>query len=104
MLSKYSGEIKKGDFVMFFFHNRADLGFYLGKGSGMSSQYYSLWRLCLHSDFIRDHPEKIGSVPYKDYCAACWEYRIVKYSPELLNEEWREKYETALKVFNSFKV
>lgn len=103
MISKYSEEIKKGDFVIFFYQNRANLGFYLGKGSGMSEQYYSVQRLFHFSKYIEDYPEKVGSKPYKDYCASCWDYRIAKYSPELLNEEWREKYEIALRLFNSFK-
>lgn len=65
---------------------------YVGQGKG-TIQFYSIWQLSDYASLTKDGK---GMYIRKRSIGAGWTYRIVKYIPELLNEEYKEQYEKAL--------
>ena len=106
MDSWISGELKKGDLIVAVFNNYLELGFYLGKGGGMSEQYYSTGRLSQWLTYVEKCKEDgvPYKAPYKSYMSNANSYRFMKYSPELIIEEGMlEQYNraiTAIKLLN----
>ena len=99
--TEYCGQLKKGDFIIVSQGNKSYLGFYLGRGQGESVQFYGLSNLCRWWDNKNDpnYNSKLGT-PYKWYINSPHPGRVSKYSSELLNDEWEEKYNKALTAFN----
>ena len=96
--SRYSGELKTGDFISVAFMNTHWLGFYLGKGSGKSIRYYSMIRLV---DYYNGKITKL----YFDFIGGNYaERRIMKILPDCLDKENYEDYEKAVKVLKELKV
>lgn len=95
MESYISKEIKKGDLILVIFNNTSELGFYLGKGRNQSHQYHRLTSL---DYWLPEIKQGIAKAPAKGYVSNCTPYRMVKYSPELLNDEFKDKYNNALEA------
>lgn len=104
MISFISGEIEKYDLIIAVGDKWAELGFYLGKGSGYSQQYYSISNLS-NWRFTRLNNSSAYEKPYKSYIAPADKYRFIKYSPELINnEEVREMYKSALEAMKLLNI
>ena len=102
MESKYTGIINKGDLISISFNSMHWLGFYIGKGSGDSYQYYSINRLNYWLDKIKDNPNK---KMYKDFIwgnTAC--QRFIKISPDMLEGQAKLDYERAMEVLGKLHV
>lgn len=92
--SNYSGEIQLGEFITV---DRYQFGFYIGRGQGDSIQFYSISTLAAF--YLGDIKK-----PYVDYIyGSNTMWRIMKYSPTLLNAEYREIYDNAVKGLELLK-
>lgn len=102
--TRISGEIKQYDLVLVSTDSFLDIGFYYGRGPTGTFQFYNLWSL-KHAFTRRDADTGLLRVkPVKSYINAPTEYRIAKYSPELLEGEYKENYFIALEVFKLLNI
>ena len=100
MKTAYSNELQTGDFIIISNGRFLALGFYLGRGSTGSLQFYSLWSL---STWL-DKTNRVKS-PHKEYVNIAGQYRVAKYHPDCLeNPEFIEKYEKAVEALKLLKI
>jgi hypothetical protein len=92
-------ELQTGDFVIAInSHGGYTLGFYIGKGSGKSHQFYDIYHL---SNWINSGENS----PRKSYIPKAEYYNFIKYSAELItNKEELETYERAIEVLKILKI
>lgn len=102
--TRISGEIKQYDLILVSTDSYLDIGFYYGRGPTGTFQYYSLWAL-KHLYTTRDADTGLlQRKPQKSYVNTPTQYRIAKYSPELLEGDHKENYFIALEVFKLLNI
>lgn len=96
MIDSYvSGKINIGDLICI---DGCRIGFYLGRGCGDSVQFYTLNVL----DTMLSRKQFLK--PYVSYIMGSnVKYRIKKYSPDLLSDEHKKKYDNALIALEKIK-
>ena len=99
-----NGDINLYDFIIIASESFLDVGFYCGRGPTGTFQYYSLWTL---RHVYKTRNEDTGLPihrPVKSYVNTPTQYRIAKYSPELLEGDHKENYFIALEVFKLLNI
>lgn len=101
LITEYSGQLKKGDLIIVSYDNRMVLAIYLGRGQGGSVQYYNLGLLYhWYMKELNGNPPR----PYKDYINSPRPDRISKYSRDLLEGDWIEIYDIAIKALKELNI
>ena len=88
-----SGEINFGDLI---YISPCYFGFYIGRGHGNSIQFYNIYEL--ENLYLKNKKIRIRYIYGRRS-----EMRVVKYSPELFNEELKETYNNAIKGLELLK-
>lgn len=96
----YTGELKIGDFIIVCEAYQMHLGFYRGRGRGNSFQYFSMTSLSRWFDA----PQIKYKNPKLCYHNTYNEFRVVKFSPDLLILEEKIKYEKAIEALKLLKI
>ncbi len=107
MVTEYTGELKTGDLIVVHRHYVVDVGFYLGRGRNYSLQYFDLNNTAYWSDMSKKWKEEgITNKPplYKSYIANPSSWRVIKISPDLLTDKYKEKYDRAMDLLKELKV
>lgn len=101
--TRYTGALKVGDFIAVAEGNYMYLGFFAGRGTGNSFQYWTLWSL---SNWLDDTSKRRteGKKPWKNYHNSYNTQRALKISPEFLDPEHMELYEKSIEALRILKV
>ena len=103
MTTRYSGNLKIGDFIIISNNNYLSLGFYAGSGRG-TLQYYWLDGLSRRYDLMMKG-EKLEKKLYKFYLNSPRETRTIKYDVNLIeNEETIEKYHQSIEILKKYNI
>jgi hypothetical protein len=105
LITEYSGELHKGDLIIISETNIAYLGFYLRRGQGGSMQYFGVSQLINWFENKTDprfNTKKGG--PAACYMNSPHPNRVSKYSPDLLTEFWKRRYDIAIEALKLLKI
>lgn len=104
MTTRYSGNLKIGDFIIISNNNYLSLGFYAGSGQGGTLQYYCLDGLSRRYDLMMKG-EKLEKKLYKFYLNSPRETRTIKYDVNLIeDEETIEKYYQSIEILKKYNI
>lgn len=105
MVTEYTGELKTGDLIGIGSSWSSSIypAFYLGRGQGESMQFYTLIQLIAWIERTLEDKVRWRKL-YKVHINHPYPERIVKLSPDLLTDEYKEKYDRAIDLLKELKV